>query len=172
MALPEALKKQLVVELGPEGSTQGLRLLDDMSVVRRPFPIFPSPTLLPRPSFSSLYIFSIAVCANLHFLAQINFEPLHRPGMGLFAGWAGQARSHDKRVLLSMCKLATDARGHHRLQLILTVVHGVTYDCLSLWAILSVTQIWSRHAYWACQKKKLGEFSGATSCRCECTSST
>jgi hypothetical protein len=44
MALPEALKEQLLVELGPEGSTEGLRLLDDMSVVRRPSPIFPCST--------------------------------------------------------------------------------------------------------------------------------
>jgi hypothetical protein len=51
-------------------------------------------------------------------------------GHGLFAGWAGQARSHDKALLLSFKTLAPDAEGRPRTQMILSVPHGKTYRAL------------------------------------------
>lgn len=51
--------------------------------------------------------------------------------LGLFAGWAGQARSHDKKLLLSFKTLPPDAAGHARTQMILSVPHGRAYDDLS-----------------------------------------
>ena len=51
-------------------------------------------------------------------------------GVGLFAGWAGQARSHDKKLLLSFKTLPADADGHARTQMILSVPHGQSYRAL------------------------------------------